>query len=165
MTLSRRQFVGMGGLVVASAIAPLEAANKALATGIPSFNAAQEIPLQYMSADTFRPHIGTRFQVHASPRPVFLTLIAVDDETKVATPVRGLHVGMQNLGRNPSASTTQTETYALRFRGQPGTALSQGTYVFEGGVGKIALFIVPAGPPRRGMRVPTYTAIICHVPR
>lgn len=170
MTLSRRQFVGLGGLVFASAVAPLEAATRTVAAVVPSFNAAQEVPLQYMSADTFRPHVGSRFQVHASPRPVILTLMAVEDETQTATPIRGLHVGVQDHASGAwhtraMPATPQLETFSLRFRGQPGTNLTQGTYVFEGGLGEIALFIVPAGPPRRGLRVPTYTAIICHVPR
>ena len=160
MALSRRQFVGLGGLVVASAVAPLVAAGKSDAAGFPSFDAAQEVPLQYMSAETFVPLIGQRFLVHTNAaRPVILTLTAVE-EIKAPAHTAGIeHFGFH--GRVPTVSGPQTTTFALRFHGQPGKYLGQGTYTFESStLGKFLLFTVPAG---RGMRTPSCTAIISHI--
>ncbi len=169
MALSRRQFVGLGGLFVASAIAPLAASssgsNHSAATAA-SFDASQEVPLQYLSRDNFTRLIGTRFTVHtANSRTVPLTLIAVEDlRTPAATATvssrgRALQAHLPAMvGKVPAASTRQMDTFALRFRGFAGKLLAQNSYVFEsGGLGKIALFIVPGG---KNMRIPTYTAII-----
>ena len=63
MALSRRQFVGLGGLFVASAVAPLEAASHSV-LGAASFDSSLEVPLLHMDRSTFLPLIGTRFTVH-----------------------------------------------------------------------------------------------------
>jgi len=167
VALSRRQFVGLGGLIVASAFAPLEAASKSDAAGSPSFDAAQEVPLQYMSAQTFVPLVGQRFLVHTNAaRPVVLTLTAVEE---MKAPVHSGAVrsaGMQHFGFGGRAASVapsgpQTTTFALRFRGQTGKYLPQGTYSFESStLGKFLLFTVPSG---RGMRTPGCTAIISHM--
>ncbi len=167
MALSRRQFVGLGSLVVASVIAPLEAASKSGAAGSPSFDAALEVPLQYMNAETFVPLVGQRFLVTTNAaRPVILTLTAVE-EIKALVHTAGMqHSGIQHFGfsgRVPTVSGPATTTFALRFHGLPGKYLDQGTYTVESGaLGKFLLFLVPA---KRGMRTPTCTAIISHVQR
>jgi hypothetical protein len=165
--------VGLGGLFVASAIAPLAAstpnpgpgANASKNSPVASFDASEEVPLQYLSRDNFARLIGTRFTVHtANSRTVPLTLIAVEDltattATTTASHSSGLRAHMPMMaGKVPAPSTQKMDTYALRFRGFAGKALTQDTYVFEsGGLGKIALFIVPCS---KNMRIPTYTAII-----
>jgi hypothetical protein len=158
--------VGLGGLFVASALAPLEAASSShSALAAPGFDAAQEVALQYMNRDTFMRLVGTRFTVHtANSRTLPVTLIAVEDlntPTTTAAGVRGsaLHLRLPAMvGKVPPPSTQQTDSFALRFRGFAGKALTQDSYVFESSsLGKIVLFIVPCS---KSMRIPTYTAII-----
>ena len=164
MALSRRQFVGLGGLVVASAFAPLEAASKSGAAGSPSFDAALEVPLQYMNAETFVPLVGQRFLAHTNAaRPVVLTLTAVEEIKAPVHTAAIQHFGFGGRAASVAPSGPQTTTFALRFRGQPGKYLPQGSYTFESStLGKFMLFTVPSG---RGMRTPTCTAIISHVQR
>ena len=161
MALSRRQFVGLGGLVVASAFAPLEAASKSGAAGSPSFDAALEVPLQYMNAETFVPLVGQRFLVTTNAaRPVILTLTAVEEIKAPVQTAAIQHFGFGGRAASVAPSGLQTTTFALRFRGLPGKYLDQGTYTLENGtLGKFLLFLVPA---KRGMRTPTCTAIISH---
>jgi hypothetical protein len=156
----------LGGLVVASAtIAPLEAATSSRVPAQAGFNAAQEIPLQYMNRDTFTRLIGTRFTVHtANSRTVPMTLIEVED---ISTATVAAHTSSLRLrapvmvGQVPAVSTRPMNTFTLRFRGSVGKPLTQDTYIFESGsLGKIALFIVPCS---KNMRIPTYTAIINHL--
>ena len=164
MALSRRQFVGLGGLVIASAFAPLEAASKSGAAGSPSFDAALEVPLQYMDAQTFVPLVGQRFLAHTNAaRPVMLTLTAVEEMQAPVHTVGIHHFGFGGRAASLAPSGPQTTTFALRFRGQPGKYLGQGTYTIENGtLGNFLLFLVPAA---RGMRTPTCTAIISHAKR
>lgn len=163
MAFSRRQFVGLGGVFVASAIAPLEAAASHNVLGAASFDASLEVPLQYMDRNTFTRLIGTRFTVHTrTSRTVPLILTAVE-ELKTAGPQSAFHRGAapRMVGKVPPPSTQRTSAFALRFRGPAGKILTQDSYVFESGsLGKIALFIVPGS---KSMRVPTYTAIINHL--
>lgn len=152
--------------MVASALAPLEAANKSAAAQLHSFDAAQEVPLQYMSAETFRPLVGDRFLVHTNAaRPLQLTLTAVEEPNTPLHPQSGhiQHFGFQGRGASPAPSGRQTTTFALRFQGPAGQHLSQNTYLFESNtLGKFLLFIVPGG---RTQRRPTYTAIFNNLPR
>ena len=165
MALSRRQFVGLGGLVIASAVAPLEASATQNRLGVPSFDAAEEVALQYLSRENFARLIGSRFTVHtADSRTVPLTLIEVEELGAAAATtasVRGsaLHLRLPAMvGKVPAPSSQQTDCFALRFRGSAGKRLTQDSYVFESGsLGKIALFIVPC---TKNQRIPTYTAII-----
>jgi hypothetical protein len=150
--------------VVASALAPLEAASKSTAAQLHSFDAAQEVPLQYMSAEMFRPLVGNRFLVHTNAaRPVPLTLTAVEEVTAPTHTQNGhiQHFGFQGRAASVASSGPQTATFALRFQGPANQRLSQNTYLFESNtLGKFVLFIVPGA---RSLRNPTYTAIFSHL--
>jgi hypothetical protein len=78
-----------------------------------------------LTRDTFAPHVGSSFLVHADDaRRVELTLAQVSD-------VR---------------TSARTEAFSLEFHGPAGAALPQAEYRFEHPVlGELALFIVPVG--------------------
>src|SRR5260370_3438861 len=77
LAFSRRQFVGLGGLFVAPAIAPFAGGSPSPSSvGAPIFDPSLEVPLQYMDRNPFIPLIATRSLVHTTtPRTVPLTLI------------------------------------------------------------------------------------------
>lgn len=106
----------VGGLGVLPGIAPAGAA--------PARTRSAPFDLATATADTFRPHVGSRFRLTAAgTKPLDVLLVQVAS----------------------SAPDGRTDAFSLLFRSST-VALVQATYGVEhGALGSFALFLVPAG--------------------
>ena len=124
MTISRRRFLLGAGLGVLWGAVPV--ARAALVGAAPAGSARAAFDLATATADTFRPHIGSRFRLHRSGQP------ALDLE----------------LTQVESAATDggRTDSFKLRFAGESAAGVAQSTYSLDHAVlGRFAIFVVPSG--------------------
>jgi hypothetical protein len=151
MSVSRRNFLGLGRYLLAAAAIPTELlAGKLLsAAGLPG-----GAGLPFSSAQTFLPLVNSSFAVHsASTISAWLTLLSVEDMTPKASAQIAPAAVSNRLLRAPQP---KLNTFALHFLGN-GEALPQGTYTVEHpALGKFSMFIVPSG---LGAGQQTYTAV------
>lgn len=146
MSLTRRRFIETASLsMLASAVLPSALASQKHQP----FNSDGLALLDAVSARTFEPYIGERFQV--SGANVSLTLRSV-------TPAAGpLPASTPHTIRPvPKLAQETVSGFSLRFQGS-GIALGQGTYTLNNSaLGSFPLFLVPSGPGAAPMM---YTAI------
>ncbi len=147
MGMTRREMLGLGGLLATAAAMPAAV-----------MGAAGPSPLHPISGVTltrtlFESLKGASFQVTTGSTRQYLTLTAVEDlETAPAA---------ATLAKNPPLNVTQApqpDAYRVRFYG--GTKLlRQGTYPFQNPrTGAFSVFIVPSGDGQMN-----YTAIFNHI--
>jgi hypothetical protein len=128
MHMTRRKVLRLGALAAASAAAPLGAISilTGTAAGTTPFSPTKKDydALARMTADTFKPWVGSVFDVYSgAPRPTLVVLTEV----------------------NLLPPGTSSQSYSLRFQSLPAAALPQGTYVFkDNALGRFALFVVPS---------------------
>lgn len=165
MSVSRRRFLQNSALVAAAACAaPLRAwndkpenkpGNKPLAESGVFPHAGSTHAL---SRQAFEGAVGSAFKVSpvsGNGNAVWMRLLSVTD----LPPLRPVDTGAMAVPPPKSTSPTVTTAgFMLSFSG-PGLHLKQATYAFEHqGLGKFALFIVPAGPGRD-----VYSALFNHL--
>lgn len=129
MEISRRRVLialgagALAGAVPAAGGGVLAAAGRVFA----SLTSPDPLDLANVTADTFRPHVGTRFRLSpAAARALDVTL------AEVAT---------------PPAPDGLTDTFTLRFRADGPVELDQAVQQLDhADLGRFSMFLVPAGP-------------------
>lgn len=136
MGLSRRRFLaGIGAGALSGSLPAIGLGRASVALAGPSSRAAFD--LATATADTFRPHVGTRFRLQRPGKAVDLVL---DDV--VAGPPAG-----------------PTDSFALRFSASRAPTLSQSIYSLDHAeLGTFDLFLVPSGAG-------VLTAVVNHLNR
>jgi hypothetical protein len=141
MTISRRRLLAGAGTGVLMGSVPARVAGAVVPTAAPAAPAAPttrppRLNLARVTADTFRPHVGTRFRLRRPGQPALrLKLVRVD----------------------PGAADAATRSFSLMFRSPERFRLGQGTYVVtHRRLGRFRVFLVPVA----GWKV---EAVINHV--
>lgn len=129
MTISRRRFLaalGAGALVGAVPAAGggvFAAAGRALA----SLTSPDPLDLAGVTADTFRPHVGSRFRLSPAAR-------------------NALDVTLEEVESHPGRDGV-TDSFSLRFRTDRPVDLDQAIHGLDHDVlGRFGMFLVPHGP-------------------
>ncbi len=127
MTTSRRTFITTVGLAAVWSALPKTGVG-ILADGTPAFAGPRSpLDLATVTADTFRPHVGSRFRLkQAGQKALDLDLVRVESRPRDG----GL-----------------TESFSLLFRATNPVGLAQAIHQFDhNSLGPFRIFVVPVGP-------------------
>ncbi len=162
MSASRRSFLAAAGTFLAGAVvSPLSASRKDKESdwinGLPQ---VEFTALDYYTAGTFRPLVGTRFVASDSEgKRLILRLSAVESlpeprirtKSKQDAPRHGA-IRLMPAGRPAKLDSRQ---FSLRLKYVSGPILEQGTYeFFHSQLGTFLMFVVPSAATGK----PSYTA-------
>jgi hypothetical protein len=161
MSVSRRQLLNWGGLLVVGATVSafgqkgIHADHSGDASPDKSLHPVPPIGnrhpgLQHMTKESFAPYVGSGFKIsRGSSQPVWIRLISAQEFP--TDPAQGHEIN--------AASAKKTTTYMLRFLGSSAKALPQGIYTLEHDkLGPLNLMLVPSGDGQQ-----LYAAIVTHL--
>jgi hypothetical protein len=145
MLVSRRQLLRCGPALLAAAAVPWKMLGAANDDGD---------RLLSQPKSSFVPLLRNTFTVNASSiKPTWLMLESIEEPP---APAPSYETGMVTRPKTPSIAPPKMETFTLHFSAT-GYTLPQGTYELEhNSLGRIHLFLVPAGPS-------AYTAVVSHL--
>lgn len=125
MTITRRGLLlGLAAAVVGSTATVETGVVGGVARTVFGVGRHRRLDLGSVTAESFRPHVGTAFRLRCDGRDVPLTLSAVD---------------------GPPQPDGRTTWFSLHFETPAGTTLGQGTYPLRhGDLGSFDLFLVPS---------------------
>ncbi len=143
MSVSRRRFLELGSLVAASSALPAMAVAHNSANDQAEFqNPGSVVPMHYRTQAELATYVGSSFSVDGGPEN---RLIMELERVK-------------NFPRSGKRASTEGECFSLVFRLVRGSAVPQGTYVFEQSkLGRTPLLVVPSNTDPE-----YYTAVINH---
>ncbi len=157
MSASRRSFLAAAGTFLAGAVvSPLSASRKSKdAEWIDGLPQVEFTALDYYTAGTFNPLIGTKFVASDSEgKRLVLRLNAIESlpepqirskKTQSLQANRGIRVLPAN-----GAAKSESRRFSLRFKYVGGTMLEQGTYeFFHSQLGTFLMFVVPSTDTRK----------------